>query len=96
MLIGLDIAEISFGALYDRMIIVSADTDMAPALELARRKGLQVVGVQLPRPALPLTPSLFKHIDIRRAVDWPSSDISARLTGETYRLWHKLSTATSR
>ena len=48
MRLGLDIAEISEERLADRILLVSADTDMIPAMKKARRSGIQVVLFQLP------------------------------------------------
>ena len=43
MLMGLDIAHLAYERLVDRVMIFSADTDMVPALKIARTKGLQVI-----------------------------------------------------
>ena len=43
MLIGLDIAHLSYNKLVDRILILCADTDIIPALKTARINGLQVV-----------------------------------------------------
>ena len=43
MLIGLDIAHVSYNRLADRVLILSADTDIVPAMKTARINGLQVV-----------------------------------------------------
>ncbi|MFZ6007664.1 MAG: NYN domain-containing protein [Nitrospirota bacterium] len=43
MLIGLDIAHISHHKHADRVLILSADTDIIPAMKTARINGLQVV-----------------------------------------------------
>ncbi len=71
MRIGLDIAVISAERRIDRILLVSADTDLIPATKHARKAGLQVVGIQLPAPAIPLRPQFLAHIDYSRAVDWP-------------------------
>jgi len=42
MRIGLDIASIAAKKTCDRLILISGDTDMIPALKLARKEGLQV------------------------------------------------------
>lgn len=42
MRIGLDIAHLAVKRLCDRLILISADTDMIPAMKLARKEGLQV------------------------------------------------------
>lgn len=79
MRIGLDIATFSAEKSVDRIILVSADTDMIPALKHARRAGLQTIGVQLPRPALPLHRSLLAHLDFRRDVSIPVQAIESPL-----------------
>lgn len=43
MLIGLDIAHVSHYKHADRVLILSADTDIIPAMKTARINGLQVV-----------------------------------------------------
>lgn len=43
MLLGLDIAHISYRKLVDRILIFSCDTDIVPALKTARINGLQVI-----------------------------------------------------
>ena len=48
MLIGLDIAHVSYTRLADRVLIFSFDTDMIPAMKVARINGLQVVLPSLP------------------------------------------------
>jgi len=47
MRIGIDVATLSLKRIVDRIILFSADTDMIPALKLARREGLQVFVVKL-------------------------------------------------
>ena len=42
MRIGLDIAHLAVKRLCDQLILISADTDMIPAMKLARKEGLQV------------------------------------------------------
>lgn len=72
MRIGLDIATISAERSVERIILVSADTDMIPAMKHARKSGLQVVGIQLPAPAIKLTKAYMAHIDFYRPVAWPA------------------------
>lgn len=48
MLIGLDVAHVSYTRLTDRVLIFSFDTDMIPAMKVARINGLQVVLPSLP------------------------------------------------
>ncbi|GAA9200079.1 hypothetical protein BTM363_13810 [Helicobacter pylori] len=42
MLMGLDIQRIAFKKIADRILIFSKDTDLIPALKLARDEGLRV------------------------------------------------------
>lgn len=78
MRIGLDIAEFSQAKSADRIILVSGDTDMLPAMKMARRAGLEIVSVQLQDPALSLPMDLKAHSDIVRPVPWPKQ-VSFRL-----------------
>lgn len=43
MLMGLDIAHVSYRRIVDRILILSADTDVIPAMKTARINGVQVV-----------------------------------------------------
>ena len=43
MLIGLDIAHIAFNKYVDRALILCFDTDIIPAMKIARMNGLQVI-----------------------------------------------------
>ncbi|HOR72799.1 MAG TPA: NYN domain-containing protein [Verrucomicrobiota bacterium] len=47
MRIGIDVATLSLKRVVDRIILFSGDTDMIPAMKLARREGLQVFVVKL-------------------------------------------------
>ena len=67
--IGLDIATYSLNRLVDRIIIVTGDTDLIPAMKLARRSGVQIVGIDLPNSAH--SAEMRAHIDIRRQRPWP-------------------------
>jgi hypothetical protein len=69
MRIGLDIATYAASERIDRLGIVTADTDLVPALKHARRGGLQVTAYELPGQALHR--DLVEHSDFRRAVGWP-------------------------
>lgn len=73
MRIGLDIAGITADRRMNRVLLVSADSDLIPAMKHARRAGLQVVGVQLPvPPANVLRPQFLAHVDYKRDVAWPT------------------------
>lgn len=67
--IGLDIATYSNPRLVDRILLVTGDTDLIPAMKLARRNGVQIVGVELPNHKLSY--ELLSHIDLRRQSSWP-------------------------
>ena len=72
MRIGLDIAVMSAERRIERILLVSADSDLIPAMKHARRAGLQVVGIQLPvPPAIYLRPQFLAHIDYTRDVPLP-------------------------
>lgn len=47
MRIGIDVATLALKRIVDRILLFSGDTDMIPALKLARREGLQVFIVKL-------------------------------------------------
>jgi uncharacterized LabA/DUF88 family protein len=72
MRIGLDIATFSDQATVDRVLLVSGDTDMIPAMKHARKSGLEVALVQLPPPAYALTNTLKAHADFVRHIGWPA------------------------
>jgi len=71
MRIGLDIATFSDNRTAHRVILVSGDTDMIPAMKHARKAGLEVGLVQLPAPAYQLTNTLKAHADFVRHIGWP-------------------------
>ncbi|MGI9337114.1 MAG: NYN domain-containing protein [Gammaproteobacteria bacterium] len=68
MRIGLDMASLAELRLADRIILLSADTDLIPAMKLCRKRGIQVVAIQLP--STPLPPKLIAHTDILRRKEW--------------------------
>lgn len=69
MRIGLDIASFSQGRTTDRILLVSGDTDMIPAMKVARKAGLEVGLIQIPARAL--HQQLKAHADFVRHVGWP-------------------------
>lgn len=71
MRIGLDIATFSHTRAVDRVILVSGDQDMIPAMKEARKAGLEVTLIQMAHPTKNLHDSLHEHSDIVRAVTWP-------------------------
>ena len=71
MRIGLDIASLSERGTVERIILVSGDQDMVPAMKHARKAGLEVVLAQLPPPSPSLHDELHAHSDVVRHVGWP-------------------------
>ena len=71
MRIGLDIANFSHTRAVDRIILVSGDQDMIPAMKQARKAGLEVALIQLAAPSKNLHDELKAHADLLRAVTWP-------------------------
>ena len=71
--VALDIANIINTRAADRLVLVSADTDLIPALDLARQSGLQLVGVDFPNS--PLHGEILSHFDLVREIDWPKDAI---------------------
>jgi hypothetical protein len=45
---------------------------MIPAMKQARKSGLEVFLVRLPRPIAPLHDSLLAHADAVRSIAWPT------------------------
>jgi uncharacterized LabA/DUF88 family protein len=73
MRIGLDIATFARTRSVDRIVLVSGDQDMIPAMKEARKSGLEVVAIQMPAPARPLHKALHAHSDLLRKVEWPDA-----------------------
>jgi uncharacterized LabA/DUF88 family protein len=71
MRIGLDIAEFAERKTVERILVVSGDTDMVAALKRARKAGLEVGMIQLPKPAFILHDEFHAHSDFVRRVAWP-------------------------
>lgn len=71
MRIGLDIATFAQTKAVERIILVSGDQDMIPAMKEARKAGLEVASIQLPHPTKNLHDGLHAHSDMVRAVTWP-------------------------
>jgi uncharacterized LabA/DUF88 family protein len=67
--IGLDIASIAQQRIADRLLLISGDTGLSPALAVARTMGLQtiVAGFVGQR----ILPELIQAGDLVRRVDWP-------------------------
>ena len=66
---GLDIASLGHDRVVDRVLVITADTDLIPALKFGRKAGLQVVGAELP--GVKLTREFLTHLDFHRRVEWP-------------------------
>ena len=78
MRVGLDIATLSDSKTVERIILVTADSDMIPAMKHGRKAGIHIVAVQLPiPPAMALRPKFLAHCDFLRTVEWP--DGAARI-----------------
>lgn len=71
MRIGLDIATFAERNSLDRILLVSGDTDMVPAMKQARKAGIEVALIQLPAPTRELHDALKGHSDFVRHVGWP-------------------------
>lgn len=71
MRVGLDITAYSNNGSVRRIILVSGDQDMIPAMKHARKSGLEVALIQLPAPARAPHDNLLAHSDIIRPVQWP-------------------------
>lgn len=66
MLMGLDIAHLSYKKIVDRILILSGDTDIKPAIKTARINGVQVIISNCPD-IIPLAEELKAHADIIRS-----------------------------
>jgi uncharacterized LabA/DUF88 family protein len=65
MRIGIDVATLSLKRIVERIILISGDIDMIPALKLARREGIQVILVQV---VSPLAKLLDDDADLVRCI----------------------------
>lgn len=72
MLLGLDIAHIAYNKLADRALILTADTDIIPAMKTARINGLQVIWGCCPDIQNALPKELKKHSDFIREIKFSS------------------------
>jgi uncharacterized LabA/DUF88 family protein len=64
--IGLDVALMATNRLVDRIVVVSGDSDLVPAMKVARREGVQVVLISM---SSTIKASLQEHADLYRTVD---------------------------
>jgi uncharacterized LabA/DUF88 family protein len=70
MLLGLDIAHVSYNKLVDRILVLTCDTDLIPAMKIARTNRAQVIWGCCPD-TQPYTPmALKKHSDFVRQIDF--------------------------
>jgi uncharacterized protein (TIGR00288 family) len=65
MLLGLDISHVSYLKLVDNILIFCKDSDMTPALKVARINGIKTVVAHI-EGGFKITNSLIKHSDIIR------------------------------
>lgn len=68
MLIGLDIAHLSYLRLVDRILLFSYDNDIVPALKTARVNGLQVAIAECPDRGK-ISDDLRRHTDFIRSIN---------------------------
>lgn len=73
MRVGLDIASLPGNV--EKIILVTGDTDLVPAIKHARKCGVQVVLVQLPAksPGRKISDELRGHADYIRTAKWPKN-----------------------
>lgn len=69
MKIGLDVAWLASKNIVDRIILVTSDSDIIPAMKFARREGVQVVLVTLGHAQV--KQGLKEHADELRSVAYP-------------------------
>lgn len=68
MRIGIDVATLSLKKIVDRIILLSGDTDMIPAMKLARREGVQVVLAQVVNSKINIASALDEDADLCRTL----------------------------
>lgn len=69
MKIGLDVAWLSSKSIVDRLILVTGDSDFVPAMQFARREGVQVILVTMGHQQIKR--ELKVHTDEIRSVAYP-------------------------
>jgi len=68
--LGLDIITLTETKAAQLIVLLTGDTDLIPAMKLARGRGLQVAGVDLPNRRI--IPELKPHLDFfRQLATWP-------------------------
>ncbi len=66
MLIGLDIAQLSYEKRVDKIIVFSKDTDMKPAIKVARINGIHTIIATFEEATSEIPKELRAHIDTTR------------------------------
>lgn len=69
ILLALDLAGLVQSRAADKLILVSSDGELAPALALARQSGVQTIGVDFPNG--PVHGELETAFDLIREASWP-------------------------
>ncbi|WP_423792146.1 NYN domain-containing protein [Methanocaldococcus indicus] len=69
LLIGLDMYKLSSDKIVDRIILLSLDTDLIPAIKVARDNGVQIVLPEYILKYRPLSLMLKENADIIRKID---------------------------
>jgi uncharacterized LabA/DUF88 family protein len=73
MHIGLDMARIAQNRNCDRLILISGDSDLIPAMQLVRETGIQLIGADFPNGQL--HGEVLSHFDLVREIDWPKGAV---------------------
>lgn len=68
MRIGIDVATLTLKRIVERIILICGDTDMIPAMKLARREGVQVVLVEVAQQGSSLSKALDEDTDLCRVI----------------------------
>lgn len=68
MLLGIDMAEISIKHFVDKVVLIGYDSDMSPALKLARTNGIQTEIIIFEDIQRSIGPSLTKHCDFIKKI----------------------------
>ena len=76
MLLGLDISHIAHMSLADNVLIFSKDTDMIPAMKVARINGLSVIIANFTESDY-MSDGLIKHTDVTRTKSFVDDIIKA-------------------
>ena len=68
--IGLDMLTLTETRAVEMIVLITGDTDLIPAMKMARSRGLQMAGLSLPNRAI--GPELLPHLDFYRNLPhWP-------------------------